>query len=63
MDTAKLSERRVALTMPAEELAALDQYCASQRRATGDAVARADVIRQAIRELIGRHALTTPTRR
>jgi hypothetical protein len=48
----KLSEIRVPLTMPAEELKALDAYCAKQRRKTGDEVPRAGVIRQAIRKLI-----------
>ena len=48
----KLTERRVALTMPAGELAALDAYCAEQRRATGENIDRAEIIRRAIRDLI-----------
>lgn len=48
----RVSEHRVALTMPTDELDALNAYCADRRRATGEPTARADVIRQAIRDLV-----------
>lgn len=48
----KLSETRVAFTLPAAELAALDEYCAALRRQIGDRTGRAEVIRQAIRAFI-----------
>jgi len=54
MDTQKHSERRVALTMSSEELANLDAHCASIRRTTGGEIARAEIIRQAVKELIER---------
>jgi len=54
IEQSKLTERRVPLTMPANELAALDAYCSYLRRATGDAIGRNEVIRQAIRDKIGR---------
>lgn len=50
--TPKLSERRVALTMPADELNALDAYCAEGRRRTGEPFSRAEVIRLAIAKLV-----------
>lgn len=53
METAgKLSERRVALTMPASEVEALDAYCAVLRRSTGEPAERAGIIRRAIKQLI-----------
>ena len=48
----KVSERRVALTMSAEELDDLDAYCAALRRATGENTERAAVIRKAVALLI-----------
>lgn len=50
--TAKLSERRIALTMPASDAEALDAYCAELRRTTGEPAERATVIRRAIKALI-----------
>jgi hypothetical protein len=50
----RLSEKRVSLTMPAEELDALNAYCRQQRRETGEPIVRADIIRKAIREMIAR---------
>jgi hypothetical protein len=58
MEQPKLSERRVALTMPSEELEALDAYCADMRRHTGDPYPRVEIVRQAIREFI---SARTPT--
>lgn len=49
---AKVSEKRIALTMSAEELSDLDAYCAEGRRKTGEPFARAEVIRLAIARLI-----------
>ena len=48
----KLSERRVALTMPAADLAALDAYCVSLRKATGERIERAELIRRAISTML-----------
>lgn len=52
MEYMKSTERRVALTMSAGELAALDAYCADGRRRTGEPFARAEVIRMAIARLL-----------
>lgn len=47
-----LSERQISLTMPAEELSALNAWLADQRRRTGDPWPRAAAIRRAIREMM-----------
>ncbi len=44
--------KRIALVMPADELAALDAYCADLRRATGELIERSGVIRRAIKALL-----------
>lgn len=56
--TNKVSEKRIALTMSAEELSDLDAYCAEGRRQTGEPFARAEVIRLAIARLIAAAPLT-----
>lgn len=48
----KLTEAFIAVSMSAEELKALNAYCAKQRRKTGDTVPRAAVVRLAIKKLL-----------
>jgi len=50
--TTKHSEKRVALTMSAQELRELDAFCAEGRRQTGQPFARAEVIRLAVAKLV-----------
>ncbi len=55
-DDPKVAERRVALTMSAQQLADLDAYCAALRRATGETADRAAVIRLAVAKLLQERA-------
>lgn len=50
----KVSEKRIALTMSSEEVAALDAHIEHIHRTTGGHIPRAEIIRQAIKELIER---------
>jgi len=46
--------KTILLRLTEAELAALDDYCASLRRQTGDAVTRTDTIRRAIAALVAK---------
>ena len=54
METQKVSECRIALTMSVVQLAELDAYCVEMRKETGEPIARAEVIRMAIAEKLAR---------